>query len=111
MPADAVSDAYKKGKNLAFGSTKELGPVESPIKEDASRTRWREEWNRERSVRDRGYVCSNCTFFSVETDHPLSKTFPDLGMCKKSGTHRFGSASCSMGRWEGRRRPDSLGRT
>ena len=108
MTADAVSDAYRKGKKLAFGSTKELGPAPAPIKEDESKSRWRDEWSQERSVRDRGYVCSNCSHFSLEADHPLSKTFSDLGMCNKHGSHRFGSASCSMGRWEGRRRPDSL---
>jgi hypothetical protein len=108
MTADTVSDAYKKGKSLAFGSTRELGPpAPAPLKEDGSKSRWRDEWNKERSVRDMGFVCSRCAFFRPETDHPLSGTFPDLGMCQKTGSHRFGSASCSMGRWEGRRRPGS----
>jgi hypothetical protein len=109
MSTDTYYDAYEKGKKLAVGDPLRAKPVKrrSRLQTD-KKSEWKEEWSRERSIRDKGYTCSGCSFFAHEDDHPLAATFPDLGMCNKFGTHRFGSASCSMGRWEGRRRPDSL---
>ena len=101
MSADAFFEAYEKGKNLGVGT-----PEKSNTRADA-KIKWRSEWNREESVRVKGYVCAKCDHFRLETDHPLSNAFPDLGMCEKLGVHRFGSASCRMGRWDGRRRPDA----
>ena len=110
MATDAFHDAYEKGKKLAVGEPIESEPVRRKARlRGDKKSRWREEWTKERSVRDRGYTCSGCTHFTPEEgDHPLAATFPDLGMCSKFGTHRFGSASCGMGRWEGRRRPDAF---
>jgi len=101
MSADAFFDAYEKGKNLATGR-----PGRSAAQADL-RVRWRNEWNREESIRQKGYVCANCSYFSLEEGHALSKIFPDLGVCEKFGVHKFGTASCKMGRWNGARRPDA----
>ncbi len=73
---------------------------------EAMRAGWRSQWAAEKSLRDRGYVCARCSYFKLDSSHPLSKTFPDLGICERTGYHRFGSASCNAGRWEGRSRPD-----
>ena len=103
MSTDTFDDAYEQGKNLGFG----IKPKPSIKKAGRDKvSRWRQDWSRESTIRNKGYTCSNCSYFSLENDHPLARTFPDLGMCSKFGTHRFGSASCSMGLWEGRRRPD-----
>ncbi len=107
MSTDAFYDAYEKGKKLAAGD--HIGPIAKSAKpsEPIHRSQWKDDWHKERTFRDKGYVCSKCSFFSLETDHPLSKSFPDLGKCEKFGAHRFGTASCSMGKWDGRRRPDA----
>ena len=107
MSTDAFYDAYEKGKKLAAGDRIAPTSRSTATPEPPHRAQWKDDWHRERSLRDKGYVCSKCDFFSVETDHPLSKSFPDLGKCNKFSAHRFGTASCSMGRWNGRRRPDA----
>ena len=105
MSSDAIDDAYEKGRNLSFG----IQPQATTKRTRRERvSRWREDWSRERALRDKGFTCSKCRYFASEKDHPLARTFPDLGMCSKFGSHRFGSASCSMGQWEGRRRPDHV---
>jgi len=100
MGADVWLDAYEKGKNLALGDAQQ-----AESKEDA-KARWREEWAREKAMRDAGYVCSSCLFFKRERDHPLLKTFPDLGICQRTGHHRLATASCTLGIWKGKPRPD-----
>jgi hypothetical protein len=101
MSADTFSDTYEKGKDADFGT-----PARSKARADA-RAKWRGEWDKESTHRERGFVCSKCLHFVLDNDNTLSAIFPDLGQCAKFGGHRFGSASCNSGIWNGRRRPDS----
>jgi len=100
MSADASFEASEKDRPAGSG----VG-VNPALKENM-RAGWRSPWTTEKSLRDRGYVCAKCSYFKLEASHPLSKTFPDLGICERTGYHRFGSASCNAGRWQGRSRPD-----